>query len=123
MEDLKDKFPIKDTSNSNFLETWEWHFNKQKMEEEMNDLNELKTVQLGTFTLEMFDSNKEYDIETKEGTYKKRNIKNITEGVMKVEGRGTYNSPHDDRYQFEQFIKLEDIVTITSAPPRKSWDL
>jgi hypothetical protein len=46
MNDLKDKFSIKDTSNSNFFETWEWHFNKQKMEEEMNDLSELKTVQL-----------------------------------------------------------------------------
>jgi hypothetical protein len=46
MEDLKDKFPIKDTSNSNFFETWEWHFNKEKMEEEMNELEELKTVQL-----------------------------------------------------------------------------
>jgi len=89
----------------------------------MNDLNESKTVQLGTFTLEMFDSNKEYDIETKEGTYRKRSIKNITEGVMKVEGRGTYNSPYNDRYQFEQFIKLEDIVTIISAQPRKSWEL
>jgi hypothetical protein len=46
MEDLNDKFPIKDSSNSNFFETWEWHFNKEKMEEEMNDLSELKTVQL-----------------------------------------------------------------------------
>jgi hypothetical protein len=46
MNDLNDKFSIKDTSNSNFFETWEWHFNKQKMEEEMNDLSELKTVQL-----------------------------------------------------------------------------
>jgi hypothetical protein len=46
MSDLKDKFPIKDTSNSNFFEIWEWHFNKEKMEEEMNELQELKTVQL-----------------------------------------------------------------------------
>jgi hypothetical protein len=46
MNDLNDKFSIKDTSNSNIFETWEWHFNKQKMEEEMNDLSELKTVQL-----------------------------------------------------------------------------
>jgi hypothetical protein len=46
MKDLKDKFPIKDTSNSNFFETWEWHFNKQKMEEKMNELEELKTTQL-----------------------------------------------------------------------------
>ncbi len=46
MSNLKEKFPIKDTSNSNFFETWEWHFNKQKMEEEMNELEELKTTQL-----------------------------------------------------------------------------
>lgn len=46
MSNLKDKFPIKDTSNSNFFETWEWHFNKQKMEEEMNELEELKATQL-----------------------------------------------------------------------------
>jgi hypothetical protein len=46
MSNLKDKFPIKDRSNSNFFETWEWHFKKEKMEEEMNELNELKTVQL-----------------------------------------------------------------------------
>ena len=46
MSNLNEKFPIKDTSNSNFFETWEWHFSKEKMEEEMNDLNELETVQL-----------------------------------------------------------------------------
>jgi hypothetical protein len=66
VNDLKDKFSIKDTSNSNFFETWEWHFKqngnnhafesglndmrqmqmKRLMEEQMNDLNELKTVQL-----------------------------------------------------------------------------
>jgi hypothetical protein len=46
MSNLKDKFPIKDTGNSNFFETWEWHFNKEKMEEQMNELEELKTVQL-----------------------------------------------------------------------------
>jgi hypothetical protein len=70
MSDLNEKFPIKNSSNSNFFETWDYHFKqsgnnhafesglndmrqrsierlmKQKMEEEMNDLNELKTVQL-----------------------------------------------------------------------------
>jgi len=66
MEDLNEKFPIKDTSNSNFFETWNYHFKqnggnhafesglndmrqmqiKRLMEEQMNDLNELKTVQL-----------------------------------------------------------------------------
>ena len=85
-----------------------------------NEMNELET---NTFTLEMFDSGKEYDIETEAGTYGRRRIKNITEGVMKVEGRSTYNPPYNDRYEFEQFIKLKDILTITSAPPRKSWEL
>jgi hypothetical protein len=66
MNDLKEKFPIKDTSNSNFFDTWNYHFKqngsnhilesglndmrqmqmKRLMEEQMNDLNELKTVQL-----------------------------------------------------------------------------
>jgi hypothetical protein len=71
MSDLKEKFPIKDTSNSSFFEVlMDYHFRqsgsshafesglnemrqrsmerliKQKMEEEMNELQELKTVQL-----------------------------------------------------------------------------
>jgi len=70
MNELKEKFPIKDTNNSNFFDTWNYHFKqnggshalgsglndmrqksmnrlmKQKMEEEMNELEELKTTQL-----------------------------------------------------------------------------
>jgi hypothetical protein len=38
MSDLKDKFPIKDTKNSNFFETWEWHFNREKMEDKYGAL-------------------------------------------------------------------------------------
>ena len=48
--------------------------------------NEMDELETNTFTLEMFDSDKEYYIETEAKTYGRRRIKNIIEGVMKVGG-------------------------------------